>query len=83
MAAIKQIILILKKKNRVKKYQLYVEERVYRKFEIKLKLTVNDLLFGYKGHSQHFIIPPPPPHTHTKKKKRNDFIMFDIYIMNL
>ena len=32
----------------------YVEEKVYRKFEIKLKLTVNDVLFGYKGHSQHF-----------------------------
>ena len=31
----------------------YVEEKVYRKFEIKLKLTVNDVLFGYKGHSQH------------------------------
>ena len=26
----------------------YVEEKVYRKFEIKLKLTVNDVLFGYK-----------------------------------
>ena len=51
-----------------KKYQLYVEERVYRKFEIKLKLTVNDLLFGYKGHSQHFITPSPP-HTHTKRKE--------------
>ena len=31
-----------------------MEEKVYRKFEIKLKLTVNDVLFGYKGHSQHF-----------------------------
>ena len=31
----------------------YVEEKVYRKFEIKLKLTVKDVLFGYKGHSQH------------------------------
>ena len=31
-----------------------MEERVYRKFEIKLKLTVNDVLFGYKGHCQHF-----------------------------
>ena len=26
----------------------YVEEKVYRKFEIKLKLIVNDVLFGYK-----------------------------------
>ena len=32
----------------------YMEEKVYRKFEIKLKLTVNDMLFGYKGHSQPF-----------------------------
>ena len=31
-----------------------MEEKVYRKFEIKLKLTVNDVLFGNKGHSQHF-----------------------------
>ena len=31
-----------------------MEEKVYRKFEIKLQLTVNDVLFGYKGHSQHF-----------------------------
>ena len=31
----------------------YVEEKVYRTFEIKLKSTVNDVLFGYKGHSQH------------------------------
>ena len=31
-----------------------MEEKVYRKFEIKLKLTVNDVLFGYKGHCQHF-----------------------------
>ena len=31
-----------------------MEENVYRKFEIKLKLTVNDVLFGYKGHCQHF-----------------------------
>ena len=30
-----------------------MEEKVYRKFEIKLKLTANDVLFGYKGHSQH------------------------------
>ena len=29
----------------------YVEEKVYRKFEIKLKLSVNDVLCGYKGHS--------------------------------
>ena len=34
----------------------YVEEKVYRKFEIKLKLTVNDVLFGCKGHSQHSTI---------------------------
>ena len=33
-----------------------VEEKVYRKFEIKLKLIVNDVLFGYKGHSQPFTI---------------------------
>ena len=32
----------------------YVEEKVYRKFEIKPKLTVTDVLFDYKGHSQHF-----------------------------
>ena len=30
----------------------HMEEKVYHKFEIKLKLTVNDVLFGYKGHSQ-------------------------------
>ena len=36
----------------------YVEEKVYRKFEIKLKLTVNDVLFGYKGHSQPFYNDP-------------------------
>ena len=29
----------------------YMEEKVYHKFEIKLKLTVNDVLFGYKGQS--------------------------------
>ena len=30
-----------------------MEEKVYREFQIKLKLTVNDVLFGYKRHSQH------------------------------
>ena len=32
----------------------YVEGKVYRKFAIKMKLTVNDVLFGYEGHSQYF-----------------------------
>ena len=31
-----------------------MEEKVYRKFEITLKLTVNNMLFSYKGHGQHF-----------------------------
>ena len=35
-----------------------MEEKVYRKFEIKLKLTVSDVLFGYKGHSQHSTMIP-------------------------
>ena len=55
LAAIKQIIL--KKKffscKKISTIWEYVEEKVYRKFEIKLKLTVNDVLFGYKGRSQH------------------------------
>ena len=57
LAAIKQIILNIFS-FRVKRSTVweYVEEKVYRKFEIKLKLTVNDVLFGYKGHSQHFIM---------------------------
>ena len=29
----------------------YVEEKVIRKSETKLKLTVNDVLFGYTGQS--------------------------------
>ena len=29
----------------------YMKEKVYCKFEIKLKLTMNDVLFGYKGQS--------------------------------
>ena len=63
LTAIKQIILIFnyffvlilfftcKKMSTIWEY---MEENVYRKFEIKLKLTVNDMLFGYKGHSQPF-----------------------------
>ena len=55
LAAIKQIILniFFFSCKKISTIWEYVEEKVYRKFEIKLKLTVNDVLFGYKGHSQH------------------------------
>ena len=45
---IKQIILIFFffSCKKISTIWEYVEEKVYRKFEIKLKLTVNDVLFG-------------------------------------
>ena len=54
LSAIKQIIqiflffLIFFSSKTISTIWEYVEEKVYRKFEIKLKLTVNDVLFGYK-----------------------------------
>ena len=33
-----------------------MEEKVSHKFEVKLKLTMNDVLMGYKGHIRPFDI---------------------------
>ena len=55
LAAIKQIILniFFFSCKKISTIWEYVEEKDYRKFEIKLKLTLNDVLFGYIGNSQH------------------------------
>ena len=51
-SAIKQIILnfLFFSCKKISIIWEYVEEKVYRKFDIKLKLTMNDVLLGYKGH---------------------------------